>query len=184
MLGVLIIPSVVSMIWFAIFGGAGMDAERSGAADLVDAASEVSLYVLLETYPLVAVTSALVIFLVGLFFVSGADAASVVMATMSTYGSHSPPRWVVATWGTLTGAAAAALLLSGGLGALQQVTIVMALPFIVTMLLLLLALYKEISQEALPPTFTPTATTDEPAGDTLPGAGPPTSVTPGRQDLP
>jgi choline/carnitine/betaine transport len=184
MLGVLIIPSVVSMVWFAIFGGAGMEAERAGAANLVDAASEVSLYVLLETYPLVTVTSALVIFLVGLFFVSGADAASVVMGTMSTYGSHRPPRWVVATWGTLTGAAAAALLLSGGLGALQQVTIVMALPFIVTMLLLLLALYKEISQEALPPTFTPPARADEPAGDTLPGAGAPRPVTLGRQDLP
>jgi choline/carnitine/betaine transport len=153
MLGVLIVPSAVSMVWFAIFGGAGMEAQRTGAANLVDAASEVSLYVLLETYPFVTVTSALVIFLVGLFFVSGADAASVVMGTMSTYGSHRPPRWVVAVWGVLTGAAAAALLLSGGLEALQQVTIVMALPFIVIMLALLAALYKEIRQEDLPATF-------------------------------
>jgi choline/carnitine/betaine transport len=176
MLGVLIVPSVVSMVWFAIFGGAGMDAERSGAADLVDAASEVSLFALLETYPAVAVTSALVIFLVGLFFVSGADAASVVMGTMSTYGSHRPPRWVVATWGALTGAAAAALLLSGGLGALQQVTIVMALPFIVTMLLLLVALYKEIREEALPPTFTPPVPEDLPVSDSPPGTAAPTST--------
>ena len=46
------------------------------------------LFALLETYPFVTVTSVLVIFLVGLFFVSGADAASVVMGTMSTHGSH------------------------------------------------------------------------------------------------
>jgi glycine betaine transporter len=157
MLGVLIVPSAVSMVWFAIFGGAGINAQRTGAADLIDAASEVSLFALLETYPFVTVTSVLVIFLVGLFFVSGADAASVVMGTMSTHGSHSPPRWVVATWGALTGAAAAALLLSGGLAALQQVTIVMALPFIIIMLMLLAALYKEVREERLPPTFTPTS---------------------------
>ena len=167
MLGVLIVPSAVSMVWFAIFGGAGIDAQRTGAANLIDAASEVSLYALLETYPLVSVTSALVIFLVGLFFVSGADAASVVMGTMSCYGSHRPPRWVIATWGGLTGAAAAALLLSGGLGALRQVTIVMALPFIVIMLLLLAALYKDIRQEHLPPTFTPPMTTEAAATDTV-----------------
>jgi choline/carnitine/betaine transport len=167
-LGVLIVPSVVSMIWFAIFGGAGIDAQRTGAANLIDAASEVSLYALLETYPLATITSALVIFLVGLFFVSGADAASVVMGTMSTHGSHRPPRWVVATWGALTGAAAAALLLSGGLAALQQVTIVMALPFIIIMLLLLAALYKEVRHEHLPPTFSSPATTEvPPATDTL-----------------
>ena len=172
MLGVLLVPSAVSMVWFAIFGGAGIDAQRSGAADLIGVPSEVSLFALLETYPIVTVTSVLVIFLVGLFFVSGADAASVVMGTMSTYGSHRPPRWVVATWGTLTGAAAAALLLSGGLDALQQVTIVMALPFIVIMLLLLAALYREIRQEQLPPTFTPPSAQESLTIDTLSRAAP------------
>jgi choline-glycine betaine transporter len=175
MLGVLIIPSAVSMVWFAIFGGAGMEAQRTGAANLIDAASEVSLYVLLETYPFVTVTSVLVIFLVGLFFVSGADAASVVMGTMSTHGSHAPPRWVVATWGVLTGAAAGALLLSGGLEALQQVTIVMALPFMLVMLALLVALYREIRQERMPTPFLPIAPT-RPSTDELPIATPPAAV--------
>ncbi|HEX5882311.1 MAG TPA: BCCT family transporter, partial [Actinomycetota bacterium] len=66
-------------------------------------------------------------------------------------------------------------LLSGGLAALQQVTIVLALPFIVTMLLLLAALYKEVRQEQLPPTFTPPAT--ESASDTLPSVAGSTSTT-------
>ena len=71
MLGVLLVPSAVSMVWFAIFGGAGIVAQRDGAADLVNAAQEVSLYQLLETYPLTSITSVLVVFLVGLFFVRG-----------------------------------------------------------------------------------------------------------------
>lgn len=146
-IGVMIIPSVVSMIWYAIFGAAGIHAQMGGEIDLSDAASEVSLFVLLEIYPVAAITSAVVVFLVGLFFVSGADAASVVMGTLSTKGSHHPPPLIVCAWGIMTGATASGLLLAGGLGALQNLTIVMALPFIICIVLMCIALYKEISQE-------------------------------------
>lgn len=135
------------MIWYAIFGGAGIYAQMNGEIDLSDAASEVSLFVLLEIYPFAAVTAAIVVFLVGLFFVSGADAASVVMGTLSTNGSHHPPPMIVVAWGVMTGATAAGLLLAGGLGALQSLTIVMALPFIICIVLMCVGLYKEISQE-------------------------------------
>lgn len=165
-IGVMIVPSAVSLVWFAIFGGAGIDAQASGAADLSATASELSLFVLLETYPFAAVTAAIVVFLVGLFFVSGADAASVVMGTMSTGGSHHPPATIVATWGALTGAAAAGLLLAGGLQPLQDMTIVMALPFVVVIILMCLALYKEARLE-LPSAFSPVRPQPQPPGDPL-----------------
>ena len=147
MLGVLLVPSAVSMVWFAIFGGAGIDAQRTGAADLIGAASEVSLFALLETYPFVTVTSVLVIFLVGLFFVSGADAASVVMGTMSPW--QPPPasvggRYVGCAHRRRSGRAPP----QRGLDALQQVTIVMALPFIIIMLLLWLLSTRRFERSA------------------------------------
>jgi glycine betaine transporter len=170
-IGVLLVPSGVSVVWFAIFGGAAIDIQESGAANLIDAASEVALYDLLDTYPIASITSALVIFLIALFFVSGADAASVVMGTMSSRGSIAPKRAVVAIWGTLMGAAAAVLLLSGGLEGLQQATIILGLPFSAIMLVAVLCMLKELRTERgperapAPPPRAPTVT----AGPALPG---------------
>ena len=112
LIGVLLVPSGVSFVWFAILGGTALDLQLSGQADLIKAAAkpEVALFTTLEQFPISSVTSFLVIILVSLFFVSGADAASVVMGTMSSRGALEPTRPVVVVWGSLTGLTAAVLL--------------------------------------------------------------------------
>lgn len=87
---------------------------------------------MLQQYPIATVASVVVI-LVGIFFVSGADAASIVMGTLSQRGSLEPTRGVVIFWGVLTGAVAATMLLIGGgkgdaLTGLQNLTILAAAP--------------------------------------------------------
>ena len=94
--------------------------------------------------------SFLVIVLVALFFVSGADAASMVMGMLSTRGSIAPARWVVIVWGTLTGASAAVLLLAGGLNALQQAAIIAAAPFLLVMIGLCVSLWKALHDDERP----------------------------------
>ena len=87
--------------------------------------------------------------------VTGADAASIVMGSLSSNGAEHPRRGVVIFWGTLTGAVAAVMLLAGGdepseaLSGLQRVTIVAALPFILVMLLLCFALAKDLRRDPL-----------------------------------
>ena len=86
--GVLLVPSLVSLVWFCIFGGAALDLQSSGAADIAGAAStESRLFTMLEAYPAATATSILVMVLVGIFFISGADAASIVMGTLSERGT-------------------------------------------------------------------------------------------------
>ena len=150
--GVLLVPSGVSFAWFAVFGGAAIDLQLSGTADLagIVATPEVALFSTLEQFPISGITSFVVIVLVGLFFVSGADAASVVMGMLSSRGSLSPARPVVVMWGVFTGAAAAILLLAGGLSALQQAAIIAAAPFTLVMVGLSVALFKALSAEAAP----------------------------------
>src|SRR3712207_4423442 len=133
--GVLLIPSGVSFAWFAVFGGAAIDLQLSGAADLaaVVGEPEIALFSMLEQFPGSAITSFVVIVLVALFFVSGADAASVVMGMLSSRGNLSPTRPIVVLWGVFTGAAAAILLVAGGLEALQQAAIIAAAPFMIVM---------------------------------------------------
>src|SRR6476659_7010071 len=96
--GVVLIPSVVSLVWFAIFGGAAINLQRSGT-DLASRSTEEQLFGLLDTMPLGAVLGVLAMILVAIFFVAGADAASIVMGTLSQRGTIYPTRGVVVFWG-------------------------------------------------------------------------------------
>lgn len=156
--GVLLVPSLVSLVWFTIFGGASIDALREGAFQLANGAvnSNHALYQLLDSYPLASVSSVLVMILVGIFFVSGADAASLVMGTLSEQGTTAPSRRTVIFWGALTGTVAAIMLAIGdprdpgeALTGLQNLTIVVALPFVVVMVLLCLALYRDLRKDPM-----------------------------------
>ncbi|MDF2146050.1 BCCT family transporter [Knoellia sp. p5-6-4] len=150
--GVLLVPSVVSLVWFAIFGGAGIDMQRKGTDLAGQATAEGSLFAMLSNMPLATITSVVVMLLVAIFFVSGADAASIVMGTLSERGTLVPSRKTVIFWGGATGAVAAVMLLVGGedaLSGLQNITIVAALPFLLVMVGLAVSLVKDLSSDPL-----------------------------------
>ncbi|KAA1379825.1 BCCT family transporter [Aeromicrobium fastidiosum] len=153
--GVLIVPSLVSLVWFAIFGGTAIDIQRT-TGKLVDAAGEVNtdsaLFQVLDQLPLASVTTVLVMVLVGIFFVSGADAASIVMGTLSEHGSTEPSKRSVVFWGSVMGGVAAIMLVTGGddaLTGLQQITIVAAVPFVLVMAALCVSLYKDLQTDPM-----------------------------------
>jgi glycine betaine transporter len=131
MLGVVAAPTGFGFLWFAVVGGTGINLQRTGQADLVAvlATPELSLFRALDALPLPVLTSAVCVFLIALFFVSGADAAAVVMATMACRGSLHPPKIVVVVLGVLMGGIACAMLLVGGLAALQQAAVLGSVPF-------------------------------------------------------
>ncbi|NLU67917.1 BCCT family transporter [Streptomyces sp. HNM0574] len=152
--GVILVPSVVSLIWFAIFGGTAIDLERHGAGIAKEATEEGQLFAVLREYPIAGVTTLLVMILVGIFFVSGADAASIVMGTLSQKGTLEPSRMVVIIWGVLTGGVAAIMLMIGGGGdsaleGLKNLTILVAVPFCVVMVGLCIALTKDLRRDPL-----------------------------------
>jgi choline/carnitine/betaine transport len=150
--GVLLVPSVVTLMWFAIFGGAGIAAQRDGVDVAGQATSEGQLFGVLEQYPLATAMTILVMVLVAIFFVSGADAASIVMGSLSERGTLSPSRKTVIFWGTVMGAVAAVMLLVGGdeaLTGLQNLTIIAALPFALVMVGLAISLAKDVRSDPL-----------------------------------
>ncbi|WP_420119273.1 BCCT family transporter [Micromonospora sp.] len=155
LVGVLLVPSGASAIWFAIMGGSALRTQASGTRDLVadvGAGSEQALFGLLDALPLGTVTSVLAMVLIALYFVTSADSASLVLGALTSGGALRPHRVLVVLWGVLIGAVAAALLLAGGLAALQQATIMVALPFVVVMLGLAVALLRDM---ALDPAVNP-----------------------------
>jgi choline/carnitine/betaine transport len=150
--GVLLVPSVVSLVWFAVFGGAGIAAQRGGVDVAGQATAEGQLFGVLDTYPLATVMTVLVMVLVAIFFVSGADAASIVMGSLSERGTLSPSRTTVVFWGAVMGAVASIMLLVGGdaaLTGLQNLTIIAALPFALVMVGMAVSLAKDVRSDPL-----------------------------------
>jgi choline/carnitine/betaine transport len=151
--GVILVPSAVSLVWFAIFGGSAMrlqEQHRLGS----DTTPEGRLFAVLQEYPVATATSLLVMILVGIFFVSGADAASIVMGTLSQKGALEPSRWAVVFWGVVTGAVAAIMLLIGSgeadvLTGLQNLTILAAAPFVIVMAFMCVALMRDLRRDPL-----------------------------------
>ncbi len=150
--GVMLVPSVVSLVWFAIFGGAAIGSQQAGQNPAGSGEAEAQTFTVLQNMPLHVITSVLVMVLVAIFFVSGADAASVVMGTLSQRGSIEPNRWVVIFWGAATGAVAAIMLVIGGNNALegiQNLTFMGALPFAIVMVFLCISLTKDLRSDPI-----------------------------------
>lgn len=170
--GVLLVPSTVTLIWFAVFGGGAIGlqerAERTGdagqaMAKMVDGAPDVDfngvLFDLLNNLSLpgwfATALTGLTVVLIAIFFVTGADSASIVMGALSERGAEEPSKKSVIFWGTSVGAVAAVMLLAGGnhpeaaLNGLKNITIVSALPFVLVMLLLCVAIWKDLAKDPL-----------------------------------
>ncbi|MGY1823013.1 BCCT family transporter [Geodermatophilus sp. SYSU D00079] len=151
--GVLLVPSLVSLLWFAVFGGAGIAAQRDGLDVAGQGTTEGQLFTVLDQYPLATAATVLVMVLVAIFFVSGADAASIVMGSLSQRGTLEPSRWVVVFWGVVMGSVAAIMLLLGEDGAaltgLQNLTIIAALPFALVMAAMAVSLVKDLRRDPI-----------------------------------
>ncbi|WP_295658836.1 BCCT family transporter, partial [uncultured Nocardioides sp.] len=150
--GVLLVPSLVSLVWFAIFGGSAIKLQMDGTDIYGSGGVEAQLFGLLEQFPLATASSVLVMVLVGIFFVSGADAASIVMGSLSQRGAIEPRRLPVIFWGVVMGGVAAVMLLIGGdtaLDGLKTITIVAAVPFVFVMVGLCVALVKDLADDPL-----------------------------------
>jgi choline/carnitine/betaine transport len=152
--GVILVPSTVSLIWFAVFGGSAIKLQEEDGRLAKEATPEGQLFALLQQFPIATATSVLVMVLVGIFFVSGADAASIVMGTLSQKGAFDPSKYVIVFWGVVTGAVAAVMLLIGGgegdaLQGLQNLTILVAAPFAVVMIGMCVALLRDLRHDPL-----------------------------------
>ncbi|WEF21322.1 BCCT family transporter [Microbacterium maritypicum] len=149
---VILVPSAISLVWFAIFGSTAIQQQMDGAGLTVDPPEEV-LFGVLENLPFPLITSVLLILLISIFFITGADSSSLVMGTLSQQGRPEPTRWVTIVWGSLVGVIAAVLLVTGeegsGLKSLQNVTIIAALPFAIIMAFMMVAFMKDLRRDPL-----------------------------------
>ena len=145
--GAVLAPSLLGFFWFSVFGGTALWQQMSGT-DLqpaLEAGYQNVLFELLSHLPLGTAMSMLALALLVIFFITSADSAVLVLASMSSTEAGDPPPWRRLAWGMAIAVVAAALLLAGGLDALQGLVTVSALPFALLMALVILALHRTLS---------------------------------------
>jgi glycine betaine transporter len=149
-LGVLLVPSLVSFLWFSTFGGTALFQEIFAGlpvAAAVEADVTSALFVVLQQMPLGTLLAILATLLIVTFFVTSADSATFVLGMLSSEGRLTPSNRVKLTWGALQSSIAAVLLLSGGLEGLQTAAIVAAAPFAVIMVLMCVSILRALQEE-------------------------------------
>jgi choline/glycine/proline betaine transport protein len=149
-LGVLIIPTLVTFLWMSGFGGSALFLETNGIAEIanaVQADQTTSLFILLDQFPFSTITSFLAIILVMSFFVTSSDSGSLVIDGLTSGGKLHAPVGQRVFWATTEGAVAAILLIGGGLGALQAGAISTGLPFTIVLLVMCYSLRQGLEQE-------------------------------------
>ena len=150
-LGVLLVPTAISFLWFGVMGGSALWRELHGRGGLIPpdgvVSTDFALFDLLSDLPWATGISILTILLIVIFFVTSSDSGSLVIDMLPSGGKQEPPTATRVFWSLVEGAAAAALLVVGGMQALQTFSIVTALPFSVIMILRNVALWKALSRD-------------------------------------
>ncbi|MEL6335714.1 MAG: BCCT family transporter [Pseudomonadota bacterium] len=144
---VLLIPSTVSVLWMTAFGGTAITLIEGGAAQIGEADLPLKLFVMLNELPLATITATLGIVLVIVFFVTSSDSGSLVIDNITAGGKVDAPVAQRVFWCTFEGLVAIALLLGGGLGALQAMAVSTGLPFTLVLLLGCYTIVKGLADE-------------------------------------
>lgn len=149
-LGVLLVPTIVTFFWMSGFGGTALFLETTGIAEIasaVEADQTTSLFVLLDQFPLATLTSILAIILVLSFFVTSSDSGSLVIDGLTSGGKMDAPVGQRIFWASTEGVVAAVLLIGGGLGALQAAAVSSGLPFVIILLIMCYSLQRGLNRE-------------------------------------
>ncbi len=158
-IGVMLVPVLVSMVWFAVFGGAALESvtrvlettgEHGYIYNQVFEDEALGFFALLQEFPLSSLLVAVATFSVAIFFITSSDSGTYVNGMLTSGGNPNPPVFLRITWGVLEGAIAAVLLYTGGeaaLDSLQTASVVGGFPFMIIMALMLYCLIKALNQE-------------------------------------
>ena len=144
---VLLVPSLVSVIWMSTFGGTALHQALGGLTELSQAALELKMFVMLDQLPISAISSFAAIVLVVLFFITSSDSGSLVIDTITAGGKVNAPVPQRVFWASIEGVIAIALLLGGGLVALQAMAVSTGLPFTIVLLVGCIAIVKGLMSE-------------------------------------
>lgn len=145
---VLLIPSLACVLWMTVFGSTAISqVVQDGYRLAADAGLPLQLFNMLDALPWAQLTSLIAIILVVVFFVTSSDSGSLVIDTIAAGGKVDAPTPQRVFWCTFEGLVAIALILGGGLTALQAMAVSTGFPFTIVLLVSCIALLKGLASE-------------------------------------
>jgi len=148
--GVILGPTLFSILWFGVFGGAGFNAVLGGNTQLMETVTNnvsAVTFLMLDHLPLTSLTILLVVIAAFLFIVTSVVSAAFVLGMFSTGGDMNPSARIKLSWGVILGALGVVMILSGNITAIKSIIALGALPFVWVMLLLVVCLLKTLKSE-------------------------------------
>lgn len=147
LIAVLLIPSLACVLWMTVFGTTAITQYLAGFQDAASVALPLQLFTMLDVLPWAQVTSFIAIVLVVVFFITSSDSGSLVIDTIAAGGKVNAPTPQRVFWCTFEGLVAIALILGGGLVALQAMAVSTGFPFTLVLLMSCVALVKGLASE-------------------------------------
>lgn len=145
---VLIVPSLACVLWMTVFGETAIiQFVRDGYEAATKAELPLQLFAMLDALPLAQITSFIAIILVVVFFVTSSDSGSLVIDVIAAGGKVDAPTPQRVFWCVFEGLVAIALILGGGLVALQAMAVSTGLPFTIVLLMSTVAVIKGLASE-------------------------------------
>jgi len=158
--GVLLVPTLLTFFWLSVFGDSALYIELFTDSNMAQAVNDNlarSLFFFFDHLPsaagtdlpgfLITAASLLATLVVITFFVTSSDSGSLVIDIISAGGKPNPPVIQRIFWASTEGVVAAALLIGGGLTALQTAAIATGLPFALVLLVMIFSLYRGLSHD-------------------------------------
>ena len=148
--GVILIPSLLSFAWMAVFGGTALHHQAAGIADIGAAVNDDvarAMFAMLDTFPAAELLSIVAVALVTVFFITSSDSGSLVVDHLTSGGKLDSPTTQRVFWAIMEGLVAAVLLIGGGLTTLRTAAVATGMPFALVLLFGVYALYVGLYQE-------------------------------------
>lgn len=153
--GTLLLPTTFDLIWFSIFGRAAIDMEEQDPGVLTTPVVEEgdtpqALFTLLADYPFYAITGTVALVVIVFYFVTSMDSAALVMDMFASGEENKSPTYYRVGWVVAVGLVTGALLFinDSGIDALQQVVIIIALPFFFMYFIMMYSLVKAMNDDS------------------------------------
>lgn len=145
-IGVVVIPSLVSFIWFSAFGTLGISLGKEFARIAIEH-TETALFLVFGKYPFGNLMSGVAIVLLASFFITSADSATYVLGMMSSDGDLNPPGYKKLIWGIFQSLLAIALIFAGGLDMLKTASIIIAFPLLILLPIMIFSLFYSLKRD-------------------------------------
>ena len=146
-LGTLLLPTLLTCLWFVVFGGSAIHYQLEGLVNLepfLKHEYSVLIFKFFEVFPFSTFIHILALVAVVLFFITSSDSASYIIHNMTNPKSKTFNK---VYWAVLEGVAALILVFAGGIHTLELLVIITSFPFALFILVISYGFLRDLKKE-------------------------------------